>query len=140
MPVLPDVASRMPAVACEWPAFSASQIMRAAGRSLTDPPGLSHSAFAYSSTPENVALDPRQPQQRRLADGVEDGATRSRLEGVTRQRHKSDLNGPIYHFRAALRAEGPSGGPLRGRPRGMAEANREPEAALPEALREAKAL
>ena len=30
---------------------SASQIIRLAGRSLTDPPGLCHSALAYSSTP-----------------------------------------------------------------------------------------
>src|SRR3954449_4990256 len=33
------------------PDTSPSRIMRAAARSLTDPPGFCHSAFAYNSTP-----------------------------------------------------------------------------------------
>jgi hypothetical protein len=50
MPVFPDVASRMILSRVSFPDRSPSAIMRAAGRSFTDPPGFCHSAFAYSST------------------------------------------------------------------------------------------
>src|SRR5258706_11829870 len=65
MPVLPDVASRMIVSRVSAPDFSPSWIIRSAGRSLTDPPGFFHSAFAYSST------------LRRPASNVE-----SRIKGV----------------------------------------------------------
>jgi hypothetical protein len=50
MPVLPDVASTM-----VWPGFSkpfcsASSTIASASRSLTEPPGLKASTFAYSVT------------------------------------------------------------------------------------------
>ena len=61
------------------PDASPSRIIRAAARSFTDPPGFCHSAFAYSSTPGRLALEVRQPHERRAADQVEDGrAGRSR--------------------------------------------------------------
>src|SRR5688572_12572099 len=50
MPVLPEVASRMILSRVSAPDRSPSAIMRAAGRSFTEPPGFFHSAFAYSST------------------------------------------------------------------------------------------
>src|SRR6187200_2979729 len=50
MPVFPDVASRITLSCVSAPDRSPSAIMRAAGRSFTEPPGLRHSALAYSST------------------------------------------------------------------------------------------
>src|SRR5687767_13582911 len=50
MPVFPDVASRMILSRVSRPDRSPSAIIRAAGRSLTDPPGFFHSALAHSST------------------------------------------------------------------------------------------
>ena len=51
MPVLPEVASRIVRSGVSRPVASPSRIIRAAARSLTDPPGFCHSALAYSSTP-----------------------------------------------------------------------------------------
>src|SRR5688572_20387336 len=50
MPVLPDVASSRILSRVSAPERSPSAIIRAAGRSFTEPPGFFHSAFAYSST------------------------------------------------------------------------------------------
>ena len=49
-PGVPDVASRMILSRVRAPERSPSAIIRAAARSLTDPPGFFHSALAYSST------------------------------------------------------------------------------------------
>ena len=46
MPVLPEVESRITFSTVSSPVRSASSIIRSAGRSFTDPPGLNHSAFA----------------------------------------------------------------------------------------------
>src|SRR3954468_17823436 len=51
MPVLPDVASMIVLSGVSRPDASPSRIILAAARSLTDPPGFCHSAFAYNSTP-----------------------------------------------------------------------------------------
>src|SRR5688572_31390342 len=58
MPVLPEVASSRILSLVSAPARSPSRIIRAAGRSLTDPPGFFHSAFAYSSTLRSPASKP----------------------------------------------------------------------------------
>src|SRR5688572_10184828 len=50
MPVLPEVASSRILSFVSAPDRSPSRIMRAAGRSFTEPPGFFHSALAYSST------------------------------------------------------------------------------------------
>src|SRR5690349_12882037 len=50
MPALPEVESRIVLPGTSCPVRSASTIMRRTGRSLTEPPGLNHSAFAYTST------------------------------------------------------------------------------------------
>src|SRR5262245_53267021 len=50
--------------------------MRSAGRSLTEPPGFCHSAFAYNSTPGRS-----RSMRRRRMRGV--SPTRSTIEGLT---------------------------------------------------------
>src|SRR2546422_8641602 len=50
MPVFPDVASRIIFPGASFPELSPSKIMLSAGRSLTEPPGLNHSALAQIST------------------------------------------------------------------------------------------
>ena len=50
MPVFPDVESIIILLRLSFPDFSASSMIRKAGRSFTDPPGLNHSALAYIST------------------------------------------------------------------------------------------
>ena len=46
IPVFPEVASRITFPGVSFPVRSPSRIMFSAGRSLTEPPGLNHSAFA----------------------------------------------------------------------------------------------
>src|SRR5215213_8014700 len=58
MPVLPEVASRIILSGVSAPDRSPSRIIRAAGRSLTEPPGFLHSALAYSSTFRRPASKP----------------------------------------------------------------------------------
>src|SRR5688572_19936169 len=58
MPVLPEVASSRILSCVSAPLRSPSAIIRAAGRSLTEPPGFFHSAFAYSSTLRRPASKP----------------------------------------------------------------------------------
>src|ERR1700686_2337315 len=50
MPVLPEVESMIVFPCTSEPRRSPSSIIHSAARSLTDPPGLNHSAFAYTST------------------------------------------------------------------------------------------
>src|SRR6202165_2769055 len=50
MPVLPDVESISVFSGVSAPRLSPSSIIDSAARSLTEPPGLNHSAFAYTST------------------------------------------------------------------------------------------
>jgi 3-dehydroquinate dehydratase len=54
----------------------ASRIIRAAARSLTDPPGFCHSTFAMLDACRNFALELVEAHERRAADQVEDGRTR----------------------------------------------------------------
>ncbi len=51
MPVFPLVASRMVFSGVSAPLFSPSRIIHRAGRSLTEPPGLYHSALPRMRTP-----------------------------------------------------------------------------------------
>src|SRR5579859_1140686 len=51
MPVLPLVASRSIFPGRKWPRRRASETILAAARSLTDPPGLHHSALPRSAMP-----------------------------------------------------------------------------------------
>src|SRR5688500_14629260 len=53
MPVLPELESRITLSRVSAPDRSPSSIMRKAGRSFTDPPGLNHSALPYTSTWSN---------------------------------------------------------------------------------------
>src|SRR3954451_8921159 len=55
MPVLPLVASRMVFSGVREPVFSPSRIIHSAGLSLTDPPGLYHSALPRMLTPGTSA-------------------------------------------------------------------------------------
>src|ERR1700686_2141598 len=50
MPVLPEVESMIVFPCTSEPRRSPSSIIHSAARSLTDPPGLNHSALAYTST------------------------------------------------------------------------------------------
>src|SRR6202171_3813836 len=50
MPVLPEVESMIVFSCVSAPRRSPSSIIHSAARSLTEPPGLNHSAFAYTST------------------------------------------------------------------------------------------
>ena len=56
MPVLPLVASSRILPGPSWPRRRASATMLAAARSLTDPPGLYHSALPRSATPGRSAV------------------------------------------------------------------------------------
>src|ERR1035438_1569188 len=56
MPVLPLVESSRILPGASWPARRASRMMLAAARSLTDPPGLYHSAFPSNSTPGRLEV------------------------------------------------------------------------------------
>src|SRR5215203_4114788 len=76
MPVLPEVASRITLPGTSCPDVMPSWIMRNAGRSLTDPPGFCHSAFAYNSTPGRS-----RSMRRRRMSGV--SPTRSTIDGLT---------------------------------------------------------
>src|ERR1700681_2069862 len=53
MPVLPEVESMIALSEVRAPRRSPSSIIDRAARSFTDPPGLNHSAFAYTSTRGN---------------------------------------------------------------------------------------
>ena len=88
MPVLPDVASRIVGPRVSAPDASPSRIIRAAARSFTEPPGFCHSAFAYSSTPRRLALEPVQPHERRPADQVEHGRVRALGSGGSQERRR----------------------------------------------------
>ena len=50
-PVLPEEASKIVFPGFKAPESRPTEMMRAAGRSLTEPPGLSHSALAYMEIP-----------------------------------------------------------------------------------------
>ena len=72
MPVLPAVPSTMTPPGCSAPRSIASRMMNSAARSLTDWPGFMNSALPRISQP--VASDAApEADQRRVADGVDDG-------------------------------------------------------------------
>ena len=88
-PVLPDVGSMIVPPGFSRPARSAASIIGRPIRSLTEPPGLSISSFArisgWRSTRPEVARDAGEPDERRVADEVEDRfrrtASRPRIGG-----------------------------------------------------------
>src|SRR6266571_5907887 len=59
MPVLPEVASRMVPPGRSAPVRSAARTIASAARSLTEPPGFSHSALPRTSTPAGTSARPR---------------------------------------------------------------------------------
>src|SRR5437867_2265720 len=59
MPVLPEVASRMVPPDRSAPERSAARTIASAARSLTEPPGFSHSALPRTSTPAGKSARPR---------------------------------------------------------------------------------
>src|ERR1700687_1099891 len=59
MPVLPEVESMSVFSGVSAPRRSPSSIIHRAARSLTEPPGLNHSAFAYTSTRGNSGSNMR---------------------------------------------------------------------------------
>src|SRR4029079_12709421 len=64
MPVLPLVASRIVLPRVSAPVFSPSRTIQSAGQSLTEPPGLNHSALPRSRT------DARGDRRERSRSGV----------------------------------------------------------------------
>ena len=76
-PVLPLVGSMMVPPGLSRPARSAASIIGRPMRSLTEPPGLSISILAsrsgWRSAGAEVAGHPADPDERRVADEVEDG-------------------------------------------------------------------
>src|SRR5580698_2853130 len=76
MPVLPLVASMMVLPAFRAPDLRPAWIMLRAGRSLTEPPGLNHSALAQNST-----FGKSLPMRSSLSNGVLPMHSRSDLPG-----------------------------------------------------------
>ena len=73
MPVLPDVPSMIVPPGFSKPAFSASSIILTAMRSLIELPGLKVSSLARTVASMTPAGDRVDADERRVADGVEDG-------------------------------------------------------------------
>src|SRR5688572_8999069 len=93
MPVLPLVASRTTLSGVSRPERSPSRIIASAARSLTDPPGLRCSAFAYTSTP-----------------GGSPSARRPRRSSGVPPTHSSSPVGSLFNFSPAaddVRQTGP---------------------------------
>ena len=73
MPVLPDVPSMIVPPGFSSPARSASSIILTAIRSLIELPGLKVSIFARTVGGDHAAGQAVDADERRVADGVEDG-------------------------------------------------------------------
>ena len=73
MPVLPDVASSRILSRVSAPDRSPSRIIRAAGRSLTEPPGFLPLRLCPQLDVAESLLKARQPNERRIAYQIDDG-------------------------------------------------------------------
>ena len=86
MPVLPEVGSISTSPGLMSPRFSAWRIIEIAGRSFTEPAGLSPSSFARTTFlfhNLDSASKALQPDQRRVADEILDGALHRACSSLT---------------------------------------------------------
>src|SRR5438046_2348729 len=113
MPVLPDVESMITRSFVSAPRRSPSSIIESAGRSLTDPPGLNHSAFARTPRPGNSRSNMRTRNSGvwpmwltipagtvRINTGYEPGAAGRRFRALREEVNRRD---PDQHEDAAQR-------------------------------------
>ena len=75
--MLPEVGSTIVPPGFSFPSRSAASIIASPMRSFTEPPGFRYSSFARIVAGD-VARDPVEPDDRRVADEVEDGRVLAR--------------------------------------------------------------